>query len=102
MLFSVGKDHLVIRHDNEAEILIEWEDIYVVSYYQIDCINSVLGYLAFDLTYGETIEINDNVENWEQVVEDLEKYLPSQVNDWRASLRNWSIHDDELLIYQKE
>ncbi|WP_312114958.1 hypothetical protein [Brevibacillus reuszeri] len=102
MLFSVGKDHLVIRHDTEAEILIEWEDIYVVYYYQIDCINSVLGYLAFDLTYGETIEINDNVENWEQVVEDLEKYLPSQAKDWRASLRNWSIHDDELLIYQKE
>lgn len=102
MILSIFRDHLAVRHNNEEDIVIEWEDIHTVYYYQIDCIESVLGYLAFDLTYGETIEINDSVEYWEQILDDLEQYLPNQTMNWRAALHNWTIHENELLIYQQE
>lgn len=100
MILSFNSRHLAIKYEDDEEMDITWEDVYSVSYYKIDCIEYEIGYLVFDFVWGEYIEITDNVEEWETILSDLERYLPSQTKDWRKTLVNWTIVDGILIIYE--
>ncbi|MGG4447867.1 hypothetical protein [Brevibacillus porteri] len=101
MIFTVDHHQISIHHEHAEPVQIDWDEVYSVSYYKIDCIEYEMGYLVFDLVYGEFIEINDSDQDWEKIVNDLEKYLPSQTSDWRHLLRSWSIDDGILYLYEK-
>ncbi|WP_409174427.1 hypothetical protein [Brevibacillus fortis] len=101
MIFAVDRHQISIHYEHAEPVHIDWDEVYSVSYYKIDCIEYEMGYLVFDLVYGEFIEITDSDQNWEKIVNDLEKYLPSQTSDWGHSLRSWSIDDGILYLYEK-
>ncbi|NRS48134.1 hypothetical protein [Brevibacillus sp. HB2.2] len=101
MIFTIDPHQISIHYEHAEPVQIDWDDVYSVSYYKIDCIEYEMGYLVFDLVFGEFIEINDSDQNWEKIVNDLEKYLPSQTSDWRHSLQSWSIDDGILYLYEK-
>lgn len=101
LIFTLDHHQISIHHEHAEPVQIDWDEVYSVSYYKIDCIEYEMGYLVFDLVYGEFIEINDSDQDWEKIVNDLEKYLPSQTSDWRHSLRSWSIDDGILYLYEK-
>ncbi|OUQ87958.1 hypothetical protein B5G50_13225 [Brevibacillus brevis] len=101
MIFTVDPHQISIHYEHTEPVQIDWDDVYSVSYYKIDCIEYEMGYLVFDFVHGEFIEINDSDQNWEKIVNDLEKYLPSQTSDWRHSLQSWSIDDGILYLYEK-
>ncbi|MFS0553022.1 hypothetical protein [Brevibacillus sp. 179-C9.3 HS] len=101
MIFTVDRDQISVKYDHVEATSIDWEEVYSVSYYKIDCIEYEIGYLVFDLVYGESIEIHDSDQDWEKIVNNLEKYLPAQASNWRQSLLNWSIDDGILYIYEK-
>lgn len=102
LIISIDGHQLTIQFDHSEASYIQWDEVYSVSYYKIDCIEYEMGYLVFDLIYGESVEINDSDANWDKIVSDLEKYLPSQTSAWRQTLLNWSIDDDILYLYEKE
>ncbi|WP_429844563.1 hypothetical protein [Brevibacillus sp. FIR094] len=101
MIFSVDHHQISIHYEHAEPVHIAWDEVYSVSYYKIDCIEYEMGYLVFDLIYGEYIEFSDSDQDWEKIVNELEKCLPSQTSDWRHSLRNWSIDDGILYLYEK-
>ncbi|MBG9945072.1 hypothetical protein ABE237_14470 [Brevibacillus formosus] len=101
MIFTVDSHQISIHYEHAEPVQIHWDEVYSVSYYKIDCIEYEMGYLVFDLVFGEFIEINDSDQNWAKIVNDLEKYLPSQTSDWRHSLHSWSIDDGILYLYEK-
>ncbi|MED1785235.1 hypothetical protein P4V43_25775 [Brevibacillus fortis] len=97
----MDRHQISIHYEHAKPFHIDWDEVYSVSYYKIDCIEYEMGYLVFDLVYGESIEINDSDPDWEKILHDLEKYLPSQTSDWRHSLRGWSIDEGILYLYEK-
>jgi len=94
-------DRLSIAGGRGGELSIVWEEVYAVSYSEIDAINYRVRYLTFDWTNGEFLEIGDHTSGWEELLTNLWRYLPLS-EKWYDSPAITALKDGTVPILQRE
>ena len=84
-----------------GELSILWDEVYAVSYSEIDAINYRVRYLTFDWTNGEFLEVSDLTSGWEELLTNLWRYLPTSER-WYDTPAIAQYEDGCVTIFERE
>jgi hypothetical protein len=102
MYYKKQKIELDEKAISVSGLTMNWDEVYKISGYKSNYITvGTLTYLVFDYDFGEYIEFNDDMEGWDQLIRDLDKYLPISLADWREKLNLTKPNDPILDLYTR-
>ncbi|MDQ1350138.1 MAG: hypothetical protein QG657_439 [Acidobacteriota bacterium] len=89
-----------IQTDKGTKSGIRWDEVYSISISAIDGIIKSYRYLTFDFEFGEFIETYDQMEGFDELLDEVSKrfLLPK---DFRTKLFEMQAGDVPLTIWQK-
>lgn len=91
---------IVIEEKSSFEILLN--EIYKISLYKYDFISHEVACLCIDLEYGEFFELFEDMQGWNELIENLRDYLSIEDIDIKLETQRIKVSDGVIEIYKKE
>jgi hypothetical protein len=79
---------------------IKWEEVYAVSGYKLDGITEVYAVICLEFFYGEFMEIDNEMQGFEDVVSAIGERLQGLDRDWFRRIDSLSVHDSPVTVWK--
>ncbi|GEM_PF-5327514 len=94
-------DRLELLYGGNQVMFIRWDEIHAVHLEKVNLINSTSVALIFDYENGEHFEVRDIMQGWDDLINNLDKYIPLIDSNLRH-LINLCNDEKILTIYRRE
>ncbi|MBN3526651.1 hypothetical protein [Paenibacillus apiarius] len=101
MRIEVTNQCFTITDDQGRSISNEWDEVCRVHVYVIDCVLWTNRCIELEFEYGKFAEVHDDYEGWEELVNQLDHYLPITDHSWRERLMNCGPDDKVDTIFER-
>lgn len=80
----------------------EWNEVYSVGGYKLDCVTELLTVLCFDTEYGEYFECNGDWVGFEELTRAVSAHLPKFPAEWFPAIESLTANDAPITIWTRK